>query len=389
MARNWNRRGVLPFLRSRGIPLFTVYGIKVVADYSWFIVVVLIVWGLSFGWFPSYLPDRSPLQYALLGIITAFFFFASVFIHELSHSVVAIRNGIPVRRITLFLFGGVAEILREPSDPRTELKIAIAGPAMSAAIAAACWTTYFALNARGVRPGLQLAFNYLAITNTFLLVFNLLPGLPLDGGRVFRALLWKSTRNVATATRIASTVGKALAGILFAAGVLSLVSGWSARIGIWLVLIALFLRQAADASYRQVLLRERTGSVRISSLMSTSVVTVPPDITLAQLIDAYLLRYHFTSYPVVSEGTPTGLITIGGVKKVPRSRWGETKVSEVMLPLVAETSVSPDDGIPTALQKMAATGLTRLPVLDGSGALAGIVSRRDIMSYLQIRADLS
>lgn len=389
MARNWHRRAVLPFLRSRGIPLFSVYGIKVVADYSWFIVVALIVWGLSFGWFPSYLPGRSSLQYGLLGFITAFFFFASVFIHELSHSVVAIRHGIPVRRITLFLFGGVAEILKEPSDPGTELKIALAGPAMSALIAVACWTTYFFLAARSIRPGLQLAFQYLAFTNSFLLAFNLLPGLPLDGGRVFRAILWRTTHDLTRATRIASTVGKVLAGLLFAAGVLALVSGWGARTGLWLIFIAMFLRQAADASYRQLLLREKLGGVRMSSLMSAEVIVVPPDISLAELIETYLLRYHFTAYPVVSDGSPLGLVTIARVKRVPRQNWTGTAVREVMLPLVPEISIRPDDDIPAALQKMGATGLTRLPVVDDAGSLVGIVSRRDIMSYLQIRSDLS
>ena len=379
----------MPLLTSRGIPLFSIFGIRVMVHYSWFVVVALIVWGLATGWFPSYLPDRSTTQYVLLGLITGFFFFASVFIHELSHSIVAIRNGIPVRRITLFLFGGVAEILREPSDPKTELKIAVAGPAMSALIGAVCWAAYFFLEARSIRPGLAIAFQYLALANTFLLLFNLLPGLPLDGGRVFRAVLWRATKNVTRATFVASSVGKGLAGLLIVLGILAIVTGWGTRSGLWLIFIALFLRQAADTSYRQLVMREKLGGVRVSSLMSTRVVTVPPGISIAELIEDYLLRYHFTAYPVVSEGRPVGLVTIAGVKRVPRGRWQETRVEQAMLPLVEETSVSPDDDLPTTLQKMSQSGLSRIPVLGTSGDLVGIVSKRDIMSYLQIRSDLA
>lgn len=389
MTRSFYRRGLLPFTRHRGIPLFTVLGIRVVADYSWFLIAALIAGSLTVGWFPSVLPHRTLGQYILLGVITAFFFFASVLVHELMHSIVAVLSGIPVRRITLFLFGGVAEISKEPSDPRTELKIALAGPATSAVIAAVCWGAVVLMGTEPARPGLQLAVLYLAVANTFLLGFNLLPGLPLDGGRVLRAIIWKATRNLRKATYIASTAGKALAGLLVIGGLLAILSGDYIIPGLWFIFIALFLRQAADRSYQQLLVREALGGVRIASVMTTSVVTVPPNITLAELIDTYLLRHHFTCYPVVGDRGPVGLITIKAVKHVPREVWGQTPVSAAMIPLAPEVSLGPDDDIPTAMQKMAASGLGRLPVIDERGALAGIVSRRDIMSYLQIRSDLS
>ena len=175
-------------------------GIRVVADHSWFLIVALIAATLTIGWFPSVLPGRSPGQYAFLGVITAFFFFASVLVHELAHSLVASMHGISVRKITLFLFGGVAEIVREPSDPRTELKVALAGPAVSAVLAAAFWTAVLLMGGEPSRPGLQLALFYLAFANSLLLAFNLLPGLPLDGGRVLRALIWKATGSSLRAT---------------------------------------------------------------------------------------------------------------------------------------------------------------------------------------------
>lgn len=389
MASSLRGRGFAPFMRHRGIPLFSVLGIRVVAHYSWFLIVALIVWILTVGWFPMVLPGLSTTRYVLLGLITAFFFFASVLVHELMHSVVAVLNGIPVRRITLFIFGGIAEILKEPPDPGTELKIALAGPATSAAVAAACWGIVALMGVDTPRPGLRLAIYYIAIANTSLLVFNLLPGLPLDGGRVLRALIWRATRNLRRATHVASMAGRAISALLVAAGIVAALWGRDFKVGLWLVFIALFLRQAADASYRQVVLKESLQGIRIASVMTRDVVTVPSDLTLSRLIDEYVLRYHFTCYPVVSDAGPVGVITIRGVKHVPRSNWDTTRVVEAMTPLGPETTLSPDDDIPTTMEKMATTGLGRLPVIDSAGALAGIVSRRDVMNYLQIRSDLA
>jgi Zn-dependent protease/predicted transcriptional regulator len=376
-------------MNHRGIPLFTVLGIRVVAHYSWFAIVALIVWVLTVGWFPSVLPGLSTARYVLLGLITSFFFFASVLVHELMHSIVAVLGGIPVRRITLFLFGGIAEILREPSDPGQELRIALAGPAASAAIATACWTVVYLMGADTARPALRLAIQYIAIVNTSLLFFNLLPGLPLDGGRVLRAAIWRATGSLRRATQIASVAGRAISALIIVAGIAIALWGGDFRIGLWLVFIALFLHQAAGASYRQIVLRESLRGIRIASVMTTDVVTVPSDITLSELIDAYVLRYHFTSYPVVSGERPIGLITIRGVKHVPRSEWHATRVEAAMTPLTPETTLAPADDIPTTMERMAATGLGRLPVIDATGALMGIVSRRDVMNYLQIRSDLA
>jgi Zn-dependent protease/predicted transcriptional regulator len=376
-------------MRHRGIPLFSVLGIRVVAHYSWFLIVALIVWILTVGWFPMVLPGLSTTRYVLLGLITAFFFFASVLVHELMHSVVAVLSGIPVRRITLFIFGGIAEILREPPDPGTELRIALAGPATSAAIAAACWGIVALMGVDTPRPGLRLAIYYIAIANTSLLVFNLLPGLPLDGGRVLRALIWRATSNLRRATRVASVAGRAISLLMIAGGIVAALWWRDFRLGLWLVFIALFLRQAADASYRQIMLKESLQGIRIVSVMTRDVVTVPADLTLARLIDEYVLRYHFTCYPVMAGGDPIGVVTIRGVKGVPRSLWQTTSVAEAMTPIGPEITLSPDDDIPTTMEKMSTTGLGRLPVIDQTGSLVGIVSRRDVMNYLQIRSDLA
>jgi Zn-dependent protease len=388
MADTQPRRGLLWLTRQRGIPLFSVLGIRIVAHYSWFLIVALIAWTLTVGWFPSVLPGQATGRYLLLGVITAFFFFASVLVHELSHSVVAVLSGIPVRRITLFLFGGVAEISKEPSDPKTELKIALAGPATSLILAALFWGAVLIMGDGSPRPGLRLAILYLAIANTFLLGFNLLPGLPLDGGRVLRALLWSATNNLRKATYIASLAGKALAGLLVIAGLLTILWGNYIIPGLWFIFIALFLRQAAESSYRQVVMKETLAGVRVGEVMTTEVVTVPPRITLAELVDVYFLHHHFACYPVLDAGRPVGLITIKDVKRVPREQWETTSIASTMRPLTEETTLSPDEDVPTAMRRMSASGLGRLPVL-ADGELVGIVTRRDVMSHLQIRSDLA
>lgn len=381
------RRLTLPD-RHRGIPLFSVLGIRVIADYSWFLIVALIAGTLTVASFPSALPGRSTLSYVTLGVITAFFFFASVLVHELAHSVVAVLNGIPVRKITLFLFGGVAEITKEPPDPGTELKVALAGPATSAVLAAAFWAAVLLMGPDPARPGLQLALLHLAVANTSLLIFNLLPGLPLDGGRVLRAIIWRASNNLRKATYVASTAGKVLAGLLIVAGIVAILSGAYIIPGLWFIFIALFLRQAAESSYRQILMKEALAGIRVASVMTPDVVTVSPEISLVELIDRFLLRYHFTCYPVVSDGRPVGVITIKLVKHVPRDAWSTTHVADAMLPITDAVSLAPDDDIPTAIQKMSMSGMGRLPVVAGQ-ELVGIVSRRDIMAYLQIRSDLS
>jgi Zn-dependent protease/CBS domain-containing protein len=388
MANTERARGPWILRQGRGIPLFTVFGIRIVADYSWFLILALIAATLALGWFPTAIPGRSALQYTLLGVITALFFFASVLVHELAHSVVAVASGIPVRKITLFLFGGVAEILREPSSAKAEFRIALAGPATTAVMAAGLWVAYAVMGDASGRPGLRLAIQYLAMANTILLGFNLLPGLPLDGGRVLRAIIWRATDSVRRATHAASLAGKVIAGILAVLGVLGVVTRVAILPGLWFVFIALFLKQAADSSYRQVLVREALSGIAISSVLVRDPVTVPPGLSLSDLIESFLLRHHYTAYPVVDGDVPLGIISVALVKSVPRDRWRETTVAEAMYPLTDDIALAPGDAIPTAIHKMAASGLTKLPVIR-DGKLLGVVTKRDIASYLEIRADLS
>ncbi|MCD4690249.1 site-2 protease family protein [bacterium] len=388
MGTQRSPHGLARIFRRRGIPLFSVLGIRIVADYSWFLIVALITGSLSVGWFPSVLPDRSPLQYISLGIITAFFFFASVLIHELSHSIVAVRHGIPVRKITLFLFGGIAEISREPGDPTTELKVALAGPIVSAVLAAGFWGAVILSGMRSERPAAELSFLYLAVANTFLLMFNLLPGLPLDGGRVLRAIVWRVTGDLRRATYIASATGQAIAGLMVISGLLLVLFARQIVTGLWLIFIALFLRQAAEASYRQVVMKRALRGANVGDAMTQNVIAVPPTITVAELVDGHFLHHHFICYPVVEGGQPLGFVSIKDVKHVPRDRWADTHVGDIMTPLTEHNTLDPRDGIAQAMRKLAASGSGRLPVLDGE-RLVGIVTRGDIMRNLEIRSDLS
>ncbi len=380
--------GLAGIFRHRGLPLFSVMGIRIVADYSWFLIVALIAGSLSMGWFPSVLPDRSLVQYVSLGLITAFFFFASVLVHELSHSIVAVLHGIPVRKITLFLFGGVAEISREPDDPTTELKVALAGPAVSAVLAAGFWAAVFLLGMRSGRPAAQLSFLYLAIANTFLLAFNLLPGLPLDGGRVLRAIIWRVTGNLKRATYVASVTGQAIAGIMIIVGLVAILFAHQIVTGLWLIFIALFLRQAAEASYRQVMMKQAVRGATVGDAMTRDVVTVSPALSLSELVDEHFLHHHFSCYPVVEGDRMLGFVTIKDIKHVPRAQWSRTRVGDVMTALTEENTLRPTDGIPGAMRKLAGTGSGRLPVAE-NGRLVGIVTRGDIMRNLEIRSDLS
>lgn len=375
---------VAGFWRNRGIPLFSVMGIRVVADYSWFLIVALIVGSLSLGWFPSVLPDRTTIQYVSLGLITAFFFFASVFVHELAHSIVSVLHGIPVSRITLFLFGGVAEISREPSDPTTELKVALAGPIVSAVLAVIFWGVVILFGLGGARPAAQFSFLYLAVANTFLLFFNLLPGLPLDGGRVLRALVWRATGSVRRATYMASMAGKALAVIMIAAGLLLILATRQIISGLWLIMIAMFLRQAADASYRQAVTGQASHNIKVCDVMTRDVVIVQAHATLADLFERYFLHHHFICYPVVNAGVLVGCISIKDVARIGRDAWGDTSVEEVMTRLAPENVLSPTDTIAYAISRMSGSGDGRLVVVQ-DGELSGIVTRGDIMNGLRTR----
>ncbi|MFQ5736078.1 MAG: site-2 protease family protein [Thermodesulfobacteriota bacterium] len=369
----------------RGIKLFRVFGIMISIDYSWFLVFALFAWSLAYGYFPFKHPGLDTGTYVAMGVVSAFMLFACVLIHELSHSVTANRLGLDIHEITLFIFGGVAQLTKEPEDAKTELKIAIAGPIASAVLA-----VIFGVLAAVVRNTpyqiLYAIFAYLSLINIVLLVFNMIPGFPLDGGRVLRALWWAKTGDLNKSTRVASSIGKAFAMFLIFLGLFQILVGNFVG-GLWAIFIGFFVQQAAVSGYQQVVIKQALAGLRIKDVMSSPVVSVDGGSTLAEVVDRYFFKHHFVSYPVVASGRVEGMLSLNAVRAVPREKWATTLVRDVMQRLGPGDALAPEDGAAETLGRMASEHAGRFPVLK-DGRLVGIVSRRDIMKTLEFKSGL-
>jgi len=358
----------------------TIRGIPVNVHVSWLVIYGLITWTLAVGYFPRTLPNLPPVAYWANGLLAAFLLFVSVLLHELSHSLVAIAHGLSVRGITLHVFGGVSHLEDEPPTPRAEFLIAVVGPITSFAIAAVLW----AINAAGlVRPAwAQAVVAYLVLVNVVVGIFNLVPGFPLDGGRLLRAALWKWKGTLDQATYVASRVGVAFAFALMALGVLQIFGG-AVLGGVWFIIIGMFLRGAADASYSQMALREALGRVPVRDIMTREVVTVPMDATVAQLADAFW-THHVTSFPVVDGGGVRGIASVQQVHSVPAEQRTQRRVSGLMRPLTDDLVVGPDASVFDALGKASRNDVGRLAVVSNSRQV-GYLSLKDITHVLTLR----
>jgi len=375
-----------PALRGGGIKLFSIFDIQIYINYTWFIVVLLVTWSLAYEYFPQQVPGKSLLSYWGVGLVTAVTFFGCILIHEISHSYISKKSGIPVPRITLFIFGGVAQISKEPPDPDTEFKIAVAGPLASAVL----WTLFFGLGLLFRRvydfPMLSAVFSILALVNGAVAIFNLVPGFPLDGGRLLRAYLWKKKGSLREATFITSQVGKVFAVGLIFLGFFQLLLG-SIISGIWLIFIGFFLEQAATSGYQQVLMKEGLAGTKVREIMSHKVISVDPSLSLSQVVENFFFKYRYNSYPVVKGEKFLGCLTLNHVKHFPKDQWDKLKVSETMDKLSPELLLHPEEEAVEALSKMVRSGRGRLPVVE-KDRLVGMLTRRDIMSFLKIRTDL-
>ena len=361
-----------------------VFGIDINIDSSWLIVFALVIWTLGGSYFPQQYPRWSTWLHWTVGVTTSILFFGSVLGHELAHSLVAIGQGEEVSSITLFIFGGVARITEEPDEPLKELLMAIVGPFFSLAIGIAFGILWFLT--RGPIQPLGALARYLAMGNISLAVFNLIPGFPLDGGRVLRALIWGLSGNLKLATRLASWAGQGIA-FLFMLGGTWQVFGGQWLNGLWFIFIGWFLYSAATSGYRQVLVREMLGEVRAGDLMTADFSVVSGDLTLQQLVDDYVLRLREHSFPVADVGMLRGIICLHDIKAVPRERWPFTRVSEVMTPRAELETVSPGDDGSTILARLNARDVRQLPVVDGE-RLMGLLRRSDVLRHLQVRTAL-
>jgi Zn-dependent protease/predicted transcriptional regulator len=370
----------------RSVPLFRLAGFQVGIDWSWPVLAVLITWTLSVNVFPYYYPDLTPGIYWSMGVTAALGLFASIVLHELGHSLVARRYNVPILGITLFIFGGVAQMGREPDRPWAEFAIAIAGPIASFLVALACWLLLRAAVAVGLGLPIAGVLAYLASINVFLAVFNLVPAFPLDGGRIFRALLWAWKGSLRWATRVASIVGGSFGILLVAFGVWRVLTGDFTG-GMWSVLLGLFVYVAAQASYQQVVMREGLRGIPVRRVMTADPITVPPQISVRQLIDDYLYRYDHKMFPVVDDGRLIGCVSMNDIKAVPRERWADTTVANIIQPCSAATAIAPGLDVVEVLSIMNRTGNSRFLVMEDN-RLVGALTLKDVLRFLSVRLDL-
>lgn len=361
----------------------TLFGIPIGAHASWFLVLALVTWSLAAGYFPQEYPGWEAATYWGVGALTALLLFSSVLLHELGHAVVAQREGVPVRGITLFVFGGVAQIGREPPTAGSELRIALAGPLTSLALAGG-----FSLLGLAVAfaPVLAAPAVYLGRLNLLLALFNLLPGFPLDGGRVLRAVLWGLGSNFRTATRWATAVGQGLAFLFILAGVGQLFFG-NVLNGLWIAFIGWFLHTAAESSYQQVALRDSLVGVRVRDVMTLQCPTIRGDLSLDQLVHEQLLRTGQRCFFVTADGGLQGLLTLHNVAAVPRDRWPVVTAGEAMTPLDRLLVARPDEDVLALLQRMDDADVHQAPVLE-DGRLVGMVTREHLLRYIRTRSEL-
>ncbi len=360
--------------------LFRVFGIPVEVNVSWFIIFLLVAWSLVSLYFPTNYPDMPVASYWIMGIVAALMLFASVILHELSHSYVAKTHGVPIRRITLFLFGGVSQMEREAQEPVTEIKIAIAGPAMSFVLMFVFFLIYYGVRSAGETGGVAPVFRYLAIVNGMLGIFNLIPGFPLDGGRLLRAAIWKVTGNLTRATYVASRVGGIIGIVFVLFGFLAVFRGFFI-FGLWMVMIGFFLRQASSASYFHVVMEDALRGFKVRDAMRKDFVSVPTGISVQDLVDDYVFKYHLDCYPVAEGRELRGLVAVEDIKSMPRRVWAQTRIADVMRKDVENLSVSLDDDLTGVLMKTAGQRCGHLPVVEAN-EIVGVVSRKDIVEAM-------
>jgi Zn-dependent protease/predicted transcriptional regulator len=414
--------------RAAGWPIARIFGITVRIHPSWLLIFLFLSYSLAVGYLPQnslagggpwtdgakrYSEIKTVLlqhpemsfrqaadalgftlwpewQYWLLGVLGSLGLFLCVLAHEISHSLVAIRNGIPVSGITLFLFGGVSELKEESPRPGVEFRVAAAGPLMSIFLSIGAGLLYFGLG-DGLPPQARALLWYFTFINLMLAVFNLLPGFPLDGGRLLRAILWSRYKDLRRATAVAVAWGRGIGMGFIALGVLEFVYGFSTGQlsfdAIWMVVIGMFLRYAARASYQQLTVKDAFAGLTVRELIQPQVVTVDPDLTLDRLVDEYFYTHRYRSFPVLEGDRLAGMISLKDLQAVPRAEWPVRQVRQAMHQVRQENLIHPTDDLAGVFRKMAEEHKGHLPVVD-DGRLAGIITRHDIMTLIQLKTDL-
>jgi Zn-dependent protease/CBS domain-containing protein len=370
----------------KGLKLFTLFGFEVKVDLSWIIIAGLVTWSLAAGLFPYLYPHLTPETYWTMGGVGALGLFAAIIFHEFCHSLVARHYGMSMKGITLFIFGGVAEMGDEPPNAKTEFLMAAAGPLSSFFIAIVCYVVYVAGLQNHWPVPVNGVLRYLAYINALLAAFNLLPAFPLDGGRILRSILWGAKQNLRWATRVSSSIGSAFGIGLIVLGVFQVITGNFIG-GLWMFLIGMFLRSAAQMSYQQLLVRTALEGEPVKRFMSAEVITAPDNITVEELVEDYIYKHHFAMFPVMRGDALAGCITTREVKEVPRDQWRTTTVGSLVNQCSTENTIAPDVDAVKALAKMNQTGNTRLLVLD-QDRLVGVVTLKDLLDFFSLKVEL-
>lgn len=362
----------------------SIAGINIYIHFSWLIILVFLTFSLATGWFPFYYPGWSVPTYWIVAFIAALLLFVSVLLHELAHSLVARARGLPVHDITLFIFGGVSSLEQEPSSPGIEFQMAFVGPLVSLLIGALAFV--LSLPLRSTNSPVVAILGYLAVTNILLGIFNLIPGFPLDGGRVLRSIIWKISGSLPTATRISATIGQLIAYLFILGGIFLFFVGGGLN-GLWIAFIGWFLLNAAQSANAQVMLQSIFRGVTVAKVMNPQPVTVPANISLQKLVYEYFVPQGLRSAVVVQEDRPVGLITLSDIRHVPQEQWSQVPVGQIMIPLEKLHVVSPEQNLNDVLPLMTGRDVNQLPVVQ-NGRLVGILSRDGIMRYLEVRRSL-
>jgi Zn-dependent protease/CBS domain-containing protein len=370
----------------RGITLFRIFGFAIRADVSWLIILGLVIWSLAAGVFPGELKGRTTGTYVLMGVLGAMGLFLSIIFHELCHSLVARQFNLPIRSITLFVFGGVSEMTEEPQSAKAEFLMAVAGPLSSGLLAAAFLLIAYAGRHGGWPAEVNAVLQWMGYINAVLAIFNLVPGFPLDGGRVLRSILWYTKNDLRWATRVAAMAGSGFGLGFMALGFLNLVM-LNPIGGLWWIVIGIFLRSAARQSYQQVVIRQLLQGEPVSKYMNRNPVTVSPSLSVRSLVEDYIYQYHYKMFPVVRDGRLQGCVSTRDVQRVPREEWDNNAVQSIVNQCAANNTIGPNDDAMKALARMNQNGTSRLLVVD-DGNLEGILALSDLLKFLSLKLEL-
>jgi Zn-dependent protease/CBS domain-containing protein len=366
--------------------ILSIGGFKIGIDISWFFIAALLSWTLAVGYFPVRTPHLTSGTYWIMGVLGMLGLFVCIVLHELGHAVVARYYHLPISQITLFIFGGVAEIKKEPTSPKVEFLMAIAGPIVSFILALIA----FFLARLGTRFGWPISVNgvtsYLALINVILAIFNLIPAFPLDGGRIFRAILWGWKKNLAWATRVAALVGSGFGFALIFLGIFNfIVRNFLA--GFWLIILGWFLHRAASSVQTQFYVGKELEGEKVSKFMKKDPIVVPPDITIQEFIDHYVYTSHHHLYPVTKEAKLLGYISLKEVKTLTHAEWAKRAVKEVMVHSPHFKTVAPDTSALAALDLIQQSELPFLFVVENDH-LVGILTAKDLVKLISLKLEL-